>query len=136
MLKITELERDAQILTPTEFKAKYGKDFPTYTLNILRFPSFQSPLVLPIDIRTERKQALQDWLDKNKDSELLHQMEINQTQRLIDYLDVVKTPHAEAFEQAKLKHDFKHFWAQYDQRRDKSFTNTFPKQIVDWYNTL
>ena len=119
-----------------EFKAKYGKNFPTFTLNILRFPSFQSPLVLPEDIRTERKEDLQRWLDKNRDSELLHQMEINQTQRLIDYLDVVKTPHAEAFEQAKLKHDFKHFWAQYDQRRDKSFTNTFPKQIVDWYNTL
>ena len=119
-----------------EFKAKYGKNFPTFTLNILRFPSFQSPLVLPEDIRTDRKEDLQRWLDKNRDSELLHQMEINQTQRLIDYLDVVKTPHAEAFEQAKLKHDFKHFWSQYDQRRDKSFTNTFPKQIVDWYNTL
>ena len=119
-----------------EFKEKYGKNFPTFTLNILRFPSFQSPLVLPKDIRTDRKEDLQRWLDKNRDSELLHQMEINQTQRLIDYLDVVKTPHAEAFEQAKLKHDFKHFWSQYDQRRDKSFTNTFPKQIVDWYNTL
>tara|TARA_B100001059_G_scaffold232035_1_gene269102 strand:- start:1260 stop:2618 length:1359 start_codon:yes stop_codon:yes gene_type:complete len=119
-----------------ELKAKYGRDFPTYTLNILRFPSFQSPLVLPEDIRTDRKEDLQRWLDKNRDSELLHQMEINQTQRLIDYLDVVKTPHAEAFEQAKLKHDFKHFWAQYDTRRGKSFADTFPKQIVDWYNTL
>ena len=119
-----------------EIKGKYGKDFTTYTLNILRFPSFQSPLVLPEDIRTDRKEDLQRWLDKNRDSELLHQMEINQTQRLIDYLDVVKTPHAEAFEQAKLKHDFKHFWAQYDERRGKSFVDTFPKQIVDWYNTL
>ena len=119
-----------------DIKGKYGKDFPTFTLNILRFPSFQSPLVLPKDIRTERKEDLQRWLDRNRESELLHQMEINQTQRLIDYLDVVKTPHAEAFEHAKLKHDFKHFWAQYDERRNKSFTNTFPKHIVDWYNTL
>jgi hypothetical protein len=119
-----------------DVKAKYGKDFPTFTLNILRFPSFQSPLVLPEEIRTERKEALQLWLDRNGDSELLHQMEINQTQRLIDYLDVVKTPHREAFEQAKLKHDFKHFWAQYDERRGKSFVDTFPKQLTDWYNTL
>ena len=36
----------------------------------------------------------------------------------------------------KLKHDFKHFWAQYDQRRGKSFVDTFPKQLTDWYNTL
>ena len=98
-----------------EYKAKYGKDYPTFTLNILRFPSFQSPLVLPEQIRTERKEDLQRWLDRNRESELLHQMEINQTQRLIDYLDVVKTPHSEAFENAKLKHDFKHFWAQYDE---------------------
>tara|TARA_Y100001972_G_scaffold124496_1_gene173770 strand:- start:3130 stop:4488 length:1359 start_codon:yes stop_codon:yes gene_type:complete len=119
-----------------EVKGKYGKDFPTFTLNILRFPSFQSPLVLPEQIRTERKEALQLWLDRNGDSELLHQMEINQTQRLIDYLDVVKTPHREAFEQAKLKHDFKHFWAQYDERRGKSFVNTFPKELTDWYSTL
>jgi hypothetical protein len=119
-----------------EIKAKYGKDYPTFTLNILRFPSFQSPLVLPEDIRTERKEDLERWLDRNRESELLHQMEINQTQRLIDYLDVVKTPHREAFEQAKLKHDFKHFWAQYDQRRGKSFVDTFPKQLTDWYMTL
>ena len=32
MLKITELERDAQILTPTEFKAKYGEEKITPTL--------------------------------------------------------------------------------------------------------
>jgi organic radical activating enzyme len=119
-----------------EYKAKYGKDYPTFTLNILRFPSFQSPLVLPEQIRTERKEDLQRWLDRNRESELLHQMEINQTQRLIDYLDVVKTPHREAFEQAKLKHDFKHFWAQYDTRRAKSFLQTFPKELTDWYNTL
>ena len=119
-----------------EVKSKYGKDFPTFTLNILRFPSFQSPLVLPEDIRTERKEAIQRWLDRNGESELLHQMEINQTQRLIDYLDVVKTPHREAFEQAKLKHDFKHFWAQYDERRGKSFVDTFPKELTDWYMTL
>ncbi len=119
-----------------EVKARYGKDFPTFTLNILRFPSFQSPLVLPEDIRTERMEDLQRWLDRNRDNELLHQMEINQTQRLIDYLDVVKTPHREAFEQAKLKNDFKHFWHQYDQRRGKSFIQTFPKELTDWYMTI
>ncbi len=119
-----------------DYKFKYGKDFPTFTLNILRFPSFHSPFVLPEDIRTERKEELQKWLDRNKDNELLHQMEINQTQRLIDYLDVVKTPHREAFEEIKLKHDFKNFWQQYDTRRGKSFKNTWPQNLVDWYITL
>jgi pyruvate-formate lyase-activating enzyme len=118
-----------------EFKQQYGRDFPTFTLNILRFPSFQSPLVLPDEIRQERGNRLQQWYDANKDSTLLHQMEINQVQRLIDYLDVVKTPHSDTFDRASLHNDFKQFHEQYDQRRGKDFRNTFPA-LADWYNTL
>jgi organic radical activating enzyme len=118
-----------------DFKAEYGRDFPTFTLNILRFPSFQSPLVLPDEIRTQRKQELQAWYDKNRDNPLLQQMELNHVQRLIDYLDVVKTPHADAFELPKLHNDFRKFYAQYDQRRNKDFCATFPG-LKDWYNTL
>jgi hypothetical protein len=65
----------------------------------------------------------------------MHEHELNHTQRLIDYLDVVKTPHSEAFEMPKLHNDFKQFYTQYDQRRSKDFVDTFPK-IKDWYNTL
>ena len=117
------------------WKREWGKDFPTFTLNILRFPSFQSPLVLPDDLRTAYKLRLQDWFDANSDDEFLHQMERNQLQRLIDYLDVVKTPHAGAAEQSVLQQDFKQFYTQYDQRRGKNFTEAFPA-LADWYNTL
>jgi hypothetical protein len=118
-----------------EFKQQYGRDFPTFTLNILRFPSFQSPLILPDNIRQAQGNKLQAWYDINKHSDLLHQMELNQVQRLIDYLDVVKTPHSEAFELPKLLNDFKQFHIQYDERRNKNFTKTFPL-LADWYNTL
>jgi hypothetical protein len=118
-----------------EFKQQYGRDFPTFTLNILRFPSFQSPLILPDNLRQEHGNRLQQWYDTNKDSSLLHQMEINQVQRLIDYLDVVKTPHSDTFDRASLHNDFKRFHEQYDQRRGKDFCKTFPA-LADWYNTL
>ena len=118
-----------------KWKQTYGKDFPTFTLNILRFPSFQSPLVLPDEIRTKYKYRLQTWYDRNQDSELLHQMERNQVQRLIDYLDVVKTPHAGAAEQSVLQQDFKNFYTQYDQRRGKDFCLAFP-DLADWYRDL
>lgn len=117
------------------WKREYGKDFPTFTLNILRFPSFQSPLVLPDGIRTHYRLRLQDWLAANRDDEFLHQMEINHVQRLIDYLDVVKTPHAGATEQAVLQQDFKKFYTQYDQRRGKDFCQAFPA-LAKWYNDL
>jgi hypothetical protein len=65
----------------------------------------------------------------------MHEHEINHLQRLIDYLDVVKTPHSEAFDMPKLHNDFKQFFSQYDQRRGKNFSDTFPA-LADWYNTL
>ena len=117
------------------WKRKYGKDYPTFTLNILRFPSFQSPLVLPDELRTQYKFRLQAWLDANTNDECLHDMERDQLQRLIDYLDIVKTPHMGAAEQSILQQDFKKFYTQYDQRRGKNFTNTFPA-LAEWYNGL
>ena len=121
--------------TLVEMKQQYGKDFPNFTLNILRFPSFQSPLVLPDDIRTKYKDNLTQWLVKHKGYNYLHEHEINHVTRLIDYLDVVKTPHSDAFDLPALRNDFKQFYTQYDQRRGKDFRMTFPA-LADWYNTL
>ena len=104
-----------------------------FTLNILRFPSFQSPLVLPDDLRNLFKQNLEKFLSKNE--KYLEHMEVNHTQRLIDYLDVVKTPHAGAATQEKLQKDFKIFYSQYDKRRNKDFVKTFPI-IGEWYGQL
>ena len=112
-----------------------GKDYPTFSLNILRFPSFQSPLVLPDEIRNQYKLRLQAWFDNNSKNPLLHQFELNQLQRLIDYLDVVKTPHMGAAEQSVLQQDFKQFYTQYDQRRNKNFTQAFPS-LTEWYNSI
>jgi organic radical activating enzyme len=117
------------------FKTVYGKDSINFTLNILRFPSFQSPLVLPDDIRSQHKERLEAWLAQHTDNPLLHEHEVNHMQRLINYLDVVKTPHSDTFDMPKLHNDFKQFYTQYDQRRGKDFTATFPA-LADWYNSL
>jgi organic radical activating enzyme len=117
------------------WKLEYGRDAISFTLNILRFPSFQSPLILPDAQRTVYRQRLETWLAHWVDSEFIHEHEVNHTQRLIDYLDVVKTPHSEAFEMPKLLNDFKQFHTQYDQRRSKDFQSTFP-ELKEWYDTL
>ena len=118
-----------------EFKQMYGRERVSFTLNILRFPSFQSPLVLPVDLRTQYKDRLQDFLDRNRTNPYMHEHELNHLQRLIDYLDVVKTPHSDAFDMPKLHNDFKQFYTQYDARRSKNFIETFPA-LADWYTTL
>ena len=116
-------------------KQVYGGERVNFTLNILRFPSFQSALVLPDIIRTQYKNNLKIWLGLNQGSPLMHEHEINHIQRLVDYLDVVKTPHSEAFELDKLRSDFRQFYQQYDQRRGKNFISTFPV-LSDWYQSL
>lgn len=118
------------------FKMEYGRDYPTFTLNILRFPSFQSPLVLPLELRLERAQALEDWYNLHKDSELLHQMELNHVKRLIDYLREVDSPHTGASSREQLAQDFKAFYAQYDKRRSKNRILDWPKQLRDWVDSL
>ena len=117
------------------WKREYGRDAVSFTLNILRFPSFQSPLVLPDHLKTHHKNTLETWLSNECDSEFLHEHEINHLQRLIDYLDVVKTPHSEAFEMPKLLNDFKQFYTQYDQRRGKDFGAAFP-ELKEWYDSI
>jgi hypothetical protein len=118
-----------------KWKTQYGQDFPNFTLNILRFPSFQSPLVLPDEIRTSHRDRLQTWLDANGSHSHVQPHERHHLQRLIDYLDVVKTPHSDSFDMPRLHNDFKQFYSQYDQRRGKDFTGTFTN-LAEWYNGL
>jgi organic radical activating enzyme len=117
------------------WKREYGNDSINVSLNILRFPSFQSPLVLPDHLRQELQQRLVQVMVDNKGSSLFQEFEWNQLQRLVDYLDVVKTPHAGAAEQSVLQQDFKQFYTQYDNRRGKNFADAFP-ELTEWYNSL
>jgi hypothetical protein len=118
-----------------KWKQEHGRDAVSFTLNILRFPSFQSPLILPDELRTVFQNRLEVWLDAWWDSEFLHEHEVNHVQRLIDYLDIVKTPHSEAFNRPRLLNDFKQFYTQYDQRRGKCFDLAFPA-LKPWYESI
>ena len=111
----------------------YGKSTAVFSLNILRFPSFQSCLVLPIDNREHAALDLELFLESN--GHMLHEFEHEQVARLVEYLRTVKTPHSEAFEMPKLHNDFKQFYTHYDIRRNKNFSKTFP-ELAEWYDTL
>ena len=117
------------------WKLEYGREAISFTLNILRFPSFQSPLVLPDHLRTQYRDRLADFMVRHKGHSYLQEHEWNHLQRLVNYLDVVKTPHSEAFELDKLRNDFYHFYRQYDQRRGKDFGTVFP-ELKEWYDSI
>lgn len=116
-----------------KLKKEYGQDSINFTLNILRFPSFQSPLVLDREFRIAQANRL--GIFKANYGDWLHEFEHNHIDRLIDYLQLVDKPHSDAFEEQKLLSDFKNFYKQYDERRNKNFAETFP-ELEGWYNGL
>ena len=126
-----------------EMKRKYGHNRPGFTCNILRFPSFQSPLTLPDHLRAKYHDEVFMWLqkvrrkqEKDADGQLLVQpWEQDQLSRLIEYLDVVKTPHRNTADRELLEHDFKLFYEQYDSRRGLNFRETFPN-LVEFYDSI
>lgn len=119
-----------------ELKAKYGHHRPNISLNMLRWPSFMSPLQFPDEIKTELHKKLKVWYDKNKNSKLFLDGEMNQIQRLLDYIEVVDKGHVTTTDDKTLLFsDFKSFFTQYDKRRGKNLLETFP-QLADWYNQI
>jgi len=118
-----------------KLKQVYGRERVSFTLNILRFPSFQSPLVLPKHLLLYYRNRLIMWTLKHQEQEYMHEHELNHLARLVEYLEHVKTPHSDTFEMPKLHNDFKQFHQQYDQRRGKNFAETFPV-LKDWYDSL
>jgi organic radical activating enzyme len=118
-----------------EWKKVYGRDRVSFTLNILRFPSFQSALVLPEHLKLYYRNRLMVWTLKHQDKEYMHEHELNHLARLVEYLERVDTPHGETFDMPKLHNDFKQFYTQYDQRRGKDFTKSFPI-LKEWYNDI
>jgi len=119
-----------------ELKTKYLPHQPAVDLNILRWPSFMSPLAFPDHIKNHCREKLENWYEQNKNNPLFNPGEKAQIQRLIDYIEVVDKPHRRTTEDKdKLQHDFKSFYLQYDKRRNKDI-NVFPKILTDWLDTI
>ena len=105
----------------------------SFTLNILRFPSFQSLAVLPETLRQEAAHGLEKFLYSH--DKFLTDMEREHLVRLIHYILTTTSPHEGASPIPELEKDFKRFYTQYDQRRNKDFGNTFP-ELKDWYDDI
>lgn len=136
---ITEFMEDMM-----DLKRAYGRNWGVMSLNILRYPTFQSPLVLPLEYRTKIAAKMQAWLDKTRAADerckhdgmpLLGEYEVNNVVRLIGYLTMVEEAVAGAASRDKLEEDFKTFYQQYDARRQKDFCATFP-DLADWFNAI
>lgn len=118
-----------------ELKILTNSKTPTVSLNLLRFPSFQSPLALPNHIKDHLHEKLSSWWKDKKHNTKWHEFERASIERLIDYLVTVDAPHRRTSNLVTLWRDFKTFYAQYDLRRNKSL-NVFPKILIDWVESI
>lgn len=119
-----------------EWKAEFGKETPTFSLNIVRWPTFQSPLVLPEYLRRQVTEKFKNWFLKHEHNPLIQSYEADHCRRLIQYLEKAEEPTHGAASRQDLEADLKRFILQYDRRRHKDFTLSFEKPTVDWLKSI
>ena len=118
-----------------KLKELTGSRTPSVSVNLLRFPSFQSPLALPTHIKDYLHDDLDWWWEHNKDKPGWHEFEKASIERLLDYLVTVDAPHRRTSNPITLWRDFKTFYKQYDERRNKSLS-VFPSILTDWVESI
>jgi organic radical activating enzyme len=118
------------------WKNKFGAHQPTFTMNVLQFPSFMSVLTLPDHLKEATKQKLNKWYKANRENPLLLGHEKDSTERLINYLHIVQQASEKSSPREIAQKDLKSFFEQYDKRRKKSILETFPREFGDWYKTI
>ena len=119
-----------------DLREEYGQRAIHNVIKHFAFSFFQSAAILPEHIKTFYKDKLEAWFKTERPQKLLSEGEKASTQRLIDYLDIVKTPTRILQETPKLYNDFKAFFEQFDVRRGHDFREVFKGPIADWYDTL
>lgn len=105
------------------------------TLNILRFPSFQSVNILPEHIKTERADHIEHWLEFK--TSFLTGGEIDHIRRLVQYLRNVDKSYEDIDTMENKKHDFVKFFTQYTDRRNLSMVESVNNaQFTKWWEQI
>lgn len=124
------LERMPELLDMVlEWRSRGGRiEFAT---NIVLYPPFHNPSVLPDDLRNARKNSLAKWFSENEVG--LRPRERSHLERVIAYLEHgPPIPKGHSFE--TLVSDMRAFYTQYDRRRGKNIRLAFPG-VAEWLYT-
>ena len=109
----------------------------TTSMNILRFPSFQSITTLPKYIREERAAHYRNWLSNFKSKLMDH--EIDSIERTIQYIEHIESGHSvKTLSDLDIRqNDFYNFYTQYDTRRNKNIKDSFSDwpELIEWFDT-
>lgn len=104
------------------------------SVNILRFPSFQSVNTIDIAHKEPICKKLEEVLDANQ--EFMTEFEKNQYQRLLVYLRKVDVAYEDNDTQINKVRDLKSFIRQYAERNNLVIENYMPENFIKWWSTL
>ena len=104
------------------------------SVNILRFPSFQSINIISQEVKNQLADEIEEALNRNK--EYMIGWEENQFKRVIEYLRKVDTSYEDTDTFENKHHDFKTFVEQYAIRREMPIEDYMPKEFTSWFKTL
>lgn len=118
-------------------KRTYKTSSPNCSFNILRFPSFMSIVTLPKNIREERANHIEKWINDNYDggANFFLDWERDGMLRMVAYIREVETGHRFTSSIESRERDWKSFYMQYDIRRNKNFVETFP-ELKEWWDGI
>jgi organic radical activating enzyme len=109
-----------------------------FSLNILRFPSFQSITTLPEAIRNERAAYYRNWLGTVSDKLSSHERVA--VERTIAYIEEILDGHnVQPLSELDIRQkDFVSFHKQYDERRGKDFKDTFSEwpALIEFFDSV
>ena len=104
------------------------------SVNILRFPSFQSINMLPFEIKKQLSDEIKGVLDVSTD--WMQDHEINNYKRLIEYLLNVSVSYEDKDTPENKTNDLKKFLNQYSLRRNKPIEDYMSEKFLNWYESI
>jgi len=104
------------------------------SLNILRFPSFQSINVINELHKIKLAIELEQFAEHRKD--MLSESELNQILRVASYLRNVDKSYEDTDTIENKTNDFVNFVEQYAERRSMNIEEYFPESFMQWFETL
>lgn len=116
-----------------ELKNKYPNTIMPLYSTLVRFPEFQSVLLLPADLRQQLSKQIDIWLGKNQHWLTDHEADyLYKTQKYL----VESVNHLQKFNKDQLTVDFKKFLLYYDKSSKKSYKEIYPIEFVEWVDSI
>lgn len=116
-----------------ELKQQYPGRIAQLYSTVVRFPEFQSVLLLPTSLTQKIGNDIDKWIEHNRC--LITADEHSFVSKIASYLKFRPQP-MQDIDLGKLKLDLKRFVVYYNKDSAHNYTNIYPQEFVDWIDSI